>query len=127
MKAKVEAGVLHVEGTPKELAEFSRELGIHEAAGSPPSEPASGKGVPELAPASLVSYLSRVRSVPRSQLEQWVRANPTGNANQFLREVVHADPSVRFTGDLHRVYVTAYNRIARTHRKLGIPAPTKGG
>ena len=128
MKARVENGamVMHVEGTPKEVADLAHELGFHRGAVPVPETERSQQTTLAEDSKSVEDLMLKVRRVPASEVEKWVIANPKGSASKFLVDKLGASPDVKFTGSHQRVYISAYNKVARAHRRTGIPAPTKG-
>jgi hypothetical protein len=127
MKVRIEAGttVLHTDVSLKELVELARELASHSSSGVAVIPEATGLTYPPSGSSSINTLMQRVRDVSGHALEQWVRANPKGSTYEMLRELAGIGPEPKLTGDLHQIYVSAYNRLARTHRKLHIPAATK--
>jgi hypothetical protein len=134
MRAKI-AGI-EVEGTPQEVAAFARELGFHRG----PADQSSGVGVstalaamiskrnaavhsPGPDPWMLDNLRRKALSIPSEEVETWLRKHPSGSAALFLKDFFGLT-GIHWRGPYQTLYLTVYNRLTRTRRKLGIPMPS---
>ncbi|MFZ0699816.1 MAG: hypothetical protein WAN74_06495 [Thermoplasmata archaeon] len=76
-----------------------------------------------MTPTEVARLHSKIKVIPTRTVETWVRAHPKGTTREFAAEFIKEE--IGFSGPKNRVYTSAYNKVARVRRKLGLPPPSK--
>ncbi len=136
-EVKATIGSVIVEGTPREVAELARELGLHppkaeprgDSQGGATNAPPIGGVTPFIQstltpPISIEAVLKRIKATDQEAVDALLRQKPSASVHDFLTVLVGIDPEMVLRGRRNPVYTRTYNRLAAARRKLGLLAPS---
>ena len=135
-EVKATIGSVIVEGTPREVAELARELGLHppkaeprgDSQGGATNAPPIGGVTPFIQstltpPISIEAVLKRIKATDQEAVDALLRQKPSASVHDFIRPRWHR-PRDGTRGRRNPVYTRTYNRLAAARRKLGLLGPS---